>query len=205
VEEINRQEQRHYEMPTIPMGVDTQLFHPTKQTDQVRASLDASQGPLLLAVGRLSPEKGHRYLISAMPHVLKRFPTAKLAIVGYGPCVPELKAQATSLELDHAIRWLGPLRREELAPLYASADVFVSPSIRTAGGWEEALGLVFLEAMASGTVPVGSRTGGIADVIRHGENGVLAGEKDPVDLANQINWVLETTVCHSSKNPRLRG
>lgn len=191
VAEINRAEPANLQTPTIPMGVDTTLFHPALHSEQVRDSLGANEGPLLLSVGRLSPEKGHRYLLEALPHILRRFPKARLAIVGYGPCEAELKEQAEQLNLNHAIHWLGPRRGSDLAELYASADVFVSPSIRTSSGVEEALGLVFLEAMASGTVPVGSSIGGIPDAIHHGENGALAREKDPVDLAEKVCWVLE--------------
>lgn len=179
--------------PTIPMGVDTRIFHPAHAGDQLRVRCGQTTGPILLAVGRLSPEKGFDYLLEALPQVLERFPTATLAVAGYGPCEQSLKSQAQSLNVSHAVRWLGPLRRDELAPLYASADAFVSPSVQVPGGPIEALGLVFIEAMASGTVPIGTSIGGIPDVIQHGVNGLLAQEKDPHDLACQIIRVLSNS------------
>ncbi len=174
----------------VPMGVDTELFHPRRRDDAIRRSLVGDGAQMVLSVGRLSPEKGHQFLLAAMPHLLRDFPAAVLVIAGYGPCEAPLKSQAQRLGVSASVRWLGPRTPADLAPIYASADVFVAPSVRTQSGCEESLGLVTIEAMASGIAPVASRIGGIADVISEGANGLLAQEKSPSDLAQQIHRLL---------------
>ena len=81
--------------------------------------------------------------------------------------------------------------QEELPDYYCVADVVVLPSIHTRKGETEGLGVVLLEAMACGVPVVGSNVGGIPDIIKHGETGLLAAEKDPEDLADKILKLLD--------------
>ena len=149
--------------------------------------------PVVLFVGRLAEVKGVTYLIEAMKQV-----DAILAIVGEGPLRQELERQAAPL--GDKIRFLGGKTHDELATIYASADVFVAPSVKAKDGGVEGFGLVFLEAMASGLPVVASRSGGIPDLVHDGENGLLVPPAEPQALAEAINRVLlnpelKTKIC----------
>ena len=89
------------------------------------------------------------------------------------------------LEVDDHFEFLGWVPNAKLRQLYRLADVFVMPSL------VEAFGVVFLEAMASGTPVVGTRVGGIPELIRHGQDGLLAEVDQPDDLADKLLVVLE--------------
>jgi glycosyltransferase involved in cell wall biosynthesis len=148
-------------------GVDTEMFQPSLATAKMRDRLSVGHpdSPLLLYVGRVSPEKE----IENIKPVLEAIPEARLAIVGDGP-------YRASLE-DHfagtATHFVGYLQGMELASAFASADAFVFPS-RT-----ETLGLVLLEAMAAGCPVVAANSGGIPDIVTDGENGYLFDPTDP--------------------------
>ncbi len=144
-----------------PGGVDTDLFQPSRRSAAMRDRL--SQGhpdsPLLLYIGRLSAEKD----LESLRPMLDAFPSARLALVGDGPHRLELEEYFAGMNVYMA----GFLHGEELASAYASADVFIMPS-RT-----ETLGLVVLEAMASGLPVVAARAGGIPEMIEDGISGIL--------------------------------
>jgi glycosyltransferase involved in cell wall biosynthesis len=152
-------------------GVDTESFHPTLASEQMRFRLSGGrpQDPLLLYVGRLSAEKE----IDRIKPILEALPEARLALVGDGPYREELEA----LFADTKTRFVGYLAGADLASAYASADAFIFPS-RT-----ETLGLVLLEAMAAGCPVVAARSGGIPDIVSDGENGFLF---DPADEEGAI-------------------
>lgn len=138
---------------------------------------------VVLFVGRLAEKKGVEYLIEAMKLI-----DAKLVIVGKGDLENELREKA-KLQGDKII-FLGPKTHHELKEIYASADVFVAPSITAKDGDKEGFGLVFLEAMASGLPVVGSNSGGIPEIVRDGVNGFLTEEKNSVDIAEKVNLLL---------------
>ena len=148
-------------------GVDTDMFQPHLSCNKMRDRL--SQGyadaPLLLYVGRVSPEKQ----IDRIKLVLEEIPGSRLAIVGDGPAKEELEAHFTGT----ATHFVGYLHGLELAAAYASADAFLFPSAT------ETLGLVLLEAMAAGCPVVAARSGGIPDIVTDGVNGYLFEPDDP--------------------------
>jgi len=134
-------------------------------------------------VGRLSEEKGHRHLIQAMPAVLRTLPNARLVLVGYGALEGELRGRASSLGLDGAVTFAGERDSAEMLP---SFDLFVQPSLY------ESQGLALLEAMAAGVPSIATDVGGVADVVRHGETGLLVGPADPDALAGAIVRLAES-------------
>ena len=138
---------------------------------------------VVLFVGRLAEKKGVTYLIEAMKKV-----DAKLVIVGKGDLEEKLKEQARPQ--GSKIMFWGSKTHQELKEIYASADIFVAPSITARDGDKEGFGLVFLEAMASGLPVVGSNSGGIPDIVKDGYNGYLVEEKDVDGLAEKINRIL---------------
>ncbi|MBW4454106.1 MAG: glycosyltransferase family 1 protein [Nostoc indistinguendum CM1-VF10] len=142
-------------------GVDTELFHPDLASVEMRSRLSKNhpQSPLLLYVGRLSAEKE----IERIKPILEAIPEARLALVGDGPHREALQKHFAGTNT----YFVGYLMGQELGSAFASADAFIFPS-RT-----ETLGLVLLEAMASGCPVVAARSGGIPDIVTDGVNGYL--------------------------------
>jgi glycosyltransferase involved in cell wall biosynthesis len=172
----------------ISMGVDTERFRPATGPSELRRNL--GDGPVILFVGRLAEKKGVRYLLEAMPAVLTEAPDAMLVIVGDGPLRAELEAQARALSITHNVRFEGAKRPDELPAYYHAADVFAGPSIVAEGGDTESFGLVFAEAMACGCPVIASNVGGVGDIVKDGETGLLVAQKDPEALAVGICRVL---------------
>jgi len=186
-------------MPTqvIPMGVHISLFSPGKKSSSLKKKLKVS-GPMILSVGRLAEKKGLRYLISAMPSIISRFPQTKLVIIGEGPHLDRLKKLVLSLNLPNNVLFLGKIQNKVLPQYYATADVFVLPSIVTKSGDTEGLGVVLLEAMASGTPVVGSNVGGIPDVIKDKVTGLLVPQMSPAALSAAVIKLLNNKKLSSS-------
>lgn len=144
-------------------GVEADRFHPGKRDAAVREELGLRPGELALGyVGRLAPEKNLRLLLEAFRDLSRRA-AVRLVLVGDGPLRRELEAHAGP-----GATFTGYRRGEALARVYAALDLFLFPSVT------ETFGNVLLEAMASGVPVVGFRAPGPIDLIRHGENGLLA-------------------------------
>jgi glycosyltransferase involved in cell wall biosynthesis len=145
----------------------------------LRASLTkATAHPVVLMVGRLDKQKGHRYLIEAAAQV----PEAMFVLAGEGPDRAALEAQTHALGLDSRLLFLG--YREDIPDLLSCCDLFVLPSVY------EGLPLSILEAMAAGKPVIASAIGGNDEIITHGENGLLVPPADPASLAGTIRTVL---------------
>ena len=169
----------------IPMGVDLGEFSQKNKNTGLRKKFGIKK-EFILSVGRLAEKKGIKYLIMAMERVAKKFPEAKLIIVGDGPERSNLEVLAKNLGLGKNIIFAGKISNRELPEFYATADLFVGPSIVTESGDTEGLGVVFLEALASGTCVIGSNVGGIPDIIEHNKAGILVRQKDAKQLSAAI-------------------
>jgi len=139
----------------------------------------------VLFLGRLVPEKGVAYLVEAMPHLLKKRPGAKLSVVGGGPQLEELKAQAEKLGLGDAIVFHGRVPHEEVQRFFSTATLQVLPSI-----WCENSPVTIYESFISGLPMVASRIAGLPAMVREGETGLLAEPRNAVDLADKIATML---------------
>jgi glycosyltransferase involved in cell wall biosynthesis len=169
----------------ISMGVDGALFTPEKKDAAIREKYGI-QGRFLLYVGRLTEKKGVDYLIDAITKVVDQNPDSKLLIVGHGELESELKEKAEALGLQKIVCFVGGLPYEQLPPYYATADIFIGPSIQARGGDTEGFGLTFVEAAMSGCLLIGTRVGGVEDIIADGENGLLVPPADTEALAEKI-------------------
>jgi len=147
----------------VARGVDTALFDPARRSEALRAGWGVGpDDPVLLYVGRIAAEKNLDALLAAYAAARAQAPHSRLVLVGDGPARAELRASCPEAIL------AGTQRGEELATHYASADVFVFPSLT------ETYGNVTLEALASGLAVVAFDYAAAAQTIRHGDNGLLA-------------------------------
>jgi glycosyltransferase involved in cell wall biosynthesis len=158
----------------VPRGVDTDLFNPMRRSPALRAQWGASDETLvLLCVGRLAAEKNLSVVVSTFERLARVNTHAKLVLVGDGP----LKQ---SLQKNHPqVVFAGFRTGEDLAQHYASADMFLFPSLT------ETFGNVTLEAMSSALPVVAYRHAAAAELIRSGENGQLieAGDQGAFERA----------------------
>ena len=160
-------------------GVDTENFRPELRSEKMREKLFGkyqNTDSLLIYVGRLSAEKQ----IERIKPVLDNIPGACLALVGDGP----YRGQLEKIFENTKTNFIGYLSGEELASAYASGDIFLFPSST------ETLGLVLLEAMATGCPVIGANKGGIPDIINDGINGCLY---DPDEKDNGERSLIEAT------------
>ncbi len=168
----------------IPSGIDLSRFASPTMPCALRREFDIpAEAPVIGVVARLEPEKGHRYLIDAMPNILESAPDAWLAIVGEGSQTDALRDQASALGVADRVVLTG--RRDDVSALTADLTVAVLPSLR------EAQGISILEAMARRVPVVAPAVGGIPEVIINGVDGLLVPRADPVALAGAIGSLLK--------------
>ena len=159
-------------------GVDDEQFHPSRASARERMRLGGDDEFAFLHVGRLAPEKSVHVVLEAFRQLRALHPElrASLVIAGDGPAAPALKRGAPE-----GVRFLGNLDRYTVLPvLYASADAFVYSSET------ETLGLVVLEAMASGLPVIATPAGGVADNLRHERNGLAFRAGDAADMCRAM-------------------
>jgi glycosyltransferase involved in cell wall biosynthesis len=135
----------------------------------------------LLFVGRVEKVKGVEFLITAMPQIVKVFPQATLTIVGDGLDKPASVNQAKELRLERYIQFTGWIENKDLDAYYQKASIVVMPSI-----WVEAFGGVILEAMSVGRPVIGTKVGGIPEVIDDGVNGYLVEPGNADQIAEKV-------------------
>ena len=155
----------------------------TAQGSAPARSEGVPDGPFVLSLGQLDGQKGHRVLLSAWPGVLRSHPAARLVLVGDGPCRPELEAQAQALGVAPSVTFAG--FRAPSGAFVAACRLLVQPSLT------EGMPNAVLEAMAAGKPVVGSRVGGIPELVLDGETGLLVAPDDPAALAAAIVALLD--------------
>jgi glycosyltransferase involved in cell wall biosynthesis len=138
--------------------------------------------PVLLVLGRLEPQKGHRVLLQALPLVRREFPRLRLVCVGEGGERPALEAQAASLQLADTVRFVG--YRSDVEEWLALADVMVLPS------FYEGLPLAAIEALAAQRPVVASAVDGTPEVVVDGQTGLTVPAGDAPALAEAIARLL---------------
>ncbi len=168
----------------VPMGVYPSKYGKHTASAAVRKEMGDGK-PQLLYVGRFSTNKGVSDLVAAMKTILKEMAETRLALVGYGPEEETIRRAIASRGLQAEVKLLGRVSRDKIPTYMASADLLVLPSIKVEG-----LGVVLLEALASGTAVVGTDVGGIPDIIHDGETGLLCRSQDPEDLAEKCLQML---------------
>ncbi|KUN04371.1 alpha-(1-2)-phosphatidylinositol mannosyltransferase [Streptomyces yokosukanensis] len=179
-------------MVQLPPGVDEKTFHPGSGGDEVRARLGLSDRPVVVCVSRLVPRKGQDTLIRAMPRILAAEPDTVLLVVGGGPYERDLRRLARESGVAASVRFTGALPWSELPAHYGAGDVFAMPCRTRRGGLDvEGLGIVYLEASATGLPVVAGDSGGAPDAVLDGETGWVVRGGDPAAAADRIVPLLQ--------------
>ncbi|MER6556998.1 glycosyltransferase family 4 protein [Streptomyces sp. NPDC001027] len=174
-------------MAQLPPGVDEKTFHPGSGGDEVRARLGLTDRPVVVCVSRLVPRKGQDTLILAMPRILAAQPDAVLLIVGGGPYEKDLRRLARETGVAGSVRFTGSVPWSELPAHYGAGDVFAMPCRTRRGGLDvEGLGIVYLEASATGLPVVAGDSGGAPDAVLDGETGWVVRGGSPEEAAERI-------------------
>jgi phosphatidylinositol alpha-1,6-mannosyltransferase len=168
-------------MERLPPGVDVQAFTPRVDGEPVRRRHRLQDRPTVVCVSRLVPRKGQDQLIRAWPEVQRRVAGAVLLVVGRGRDLPRLRRLAVAHGVQRDVVFTGAVPWAELPAHYAAGDVFAMPCrTRRAGLDVEGLGIVYLEASATGLPVVAGDSGGAPDAVLHGETGyVVPGRSVP--------------------------
>ncbi|MEU7557770.1 glycosyltransferase family 4 protein [Streptomyces eurythermus] len=178
-------------MVQLPPGVDEKTFHPGSGGDAVRARLGLTDRPVVVCVSRLVPRKGQDTLIRAMPRILAAEPDTVLLIVGGGPYERDLRRLARETGVAGSVRFTGAVPWPELPAHYGAGDVFAMPCRTRRGGLDvEGLGIVYLEASATGLPVVAGDSGGAPDAVLDGETGWVVRGGEPAEAADRIVTLL---------------
>ncbi|MCL6465172.1 MAG: glycosyltransferase family 4 protein [candidate division WOR-3 bacterium] len=165
----------------IPNGIDVQFFRP-----DVAPVPELNNGrPKILFLGRFEPRKGLKYLLMALPEIVREIPDVQLVVVGTGLLGYAYKGYLDK-EVEKNVYWAGLIPGEARPAYYRSCDLFCSPAI----GYES-FGIVLLEAMATGRPVVASDIVGYRTVLTPGEQGFLVPPRDPHRLAQAIVKILK--------------
>jgi glycosyltransferase involved in cell wall biosynthesis len=190
---------RAEDIPVIPSGVDLGDYAGEVQdrtAEKMALGLDPGKRQVGF-VGWLLPIKGPAYLLNAMTSVWREHPDVELVFVGHGALDHALRAQASFAGCTDWVRFLG--WREDIPRIMPLFEVFVLPSLN------EGMGRVLVEAMAAGRPIVASRVGGIPDLVRHGENGLLVPPRDDGTLAESISLLLSNPALAARMGARGRA
>ena len=170
----------------MPLGIDSG-FKPGGFAKDLR---DKHKGRIILTIGRLTEQKGVQYLISALPSIIQQHPDARLVIVGDGSYKKELESMIKKHKVKDYVTFVGPVAHENIADYLSVADVFVFPSLSDSRLGTEGFGLAAVEALAVGTPTVATNIGGIVDIIKDKETGLLVSQKNSKAIAEKVNLIL---------------
>jgi glycosyltransferase involved in cell wall biosynthesis len=180
--ELNRLGLYPVKTQIIRYGVDINKFKPITKSSR--------NTPTILAVGRMVPKKGFRYLIEAMPRIIERVPKVKLLMVGDGEERKFLEGEAKSIGVYKKIDFVGTVSYLDLPRYYQMADVLVMPSIKDEKGNIDASPVSMMEAMSAGIPVVATNFAGDDGLIIDGETGYLIKNTKPNLISSAVVKVL---------------
>lgn len=174
--ELEREGVRREKVNLIANGIDVRSFRNARPT--LSEELNKHRGPLIGTVGRLIPQKGVEFFLTAARRVIDEIPDALFAIVGAGSAGPDLERMAKGLGLGDRVLFTGV--RTDMPGVYASLDIFVLPSL------DEGMPMVLLEALASGCAVIATKVGAVPNLVVSGETGILVEPGDANGLAKAM-------------------
>jgi phosphatidylinositol alpha-1,6-mannosyltransferase len=174
-------------MTRLAPGVDTGAFRPGAGGAAIRERLGLAGQPVTVCVSRLVPRKGQDTLIRAWPEVLAAVPDALLLLVGGGRYRAALERLAARTGVAGSVVFTGPVPWPELPAYYDAGDVFAMPCRTRRHGLDvEGLGIVYLEASATGLPVIGGDSGNAPDAIRAGETGYVVPGRGAAGLVDRL-------------------
>lgn len=190
---------RHYglvreRIPVLHVGVDTRLFAPRAVPKESRRTI--------IFVGRIDPNKGVDLLLDAACALAREYPDLRLRMLGRGDAatINELRSKALAAGLPELLDLTGYVSREELPDYLCRAHVFAAPSV-----YEGGPGFVYLEAMGCGLPVIACEGSGVAEVVKHGEDGILIPPQDRDALAEALHWLLSDNAMRMEMGVRARA
>lgn len=176
----------------LPPGVNTDRFRPDPASRAtLRAHYRLGQRPTVLCLSRLVPRKGQDMLIRALPAIRQRVDGAALVIAGGGPYLETLRRLAERYRVSEHVTFTGGLPAAELPAYHAMADVFAMPCrTRGAGLDVEGLGIVFLEASATGVPVIAGYSGGAPETVQHNKTGLVVDGRSVNQIADAVTEML---------------
>lgn len=176
----------------LPPGVDSDRFHPDPAARaELRRRYRLGERPTVVCLSRLVPRKGQDMLIRALPAIRRRVEGAALVIVGGGPYLETLRKLTRDCEVEDHVTFTGGVPGDELPAHHAMADVFAMPCrTRGAGMDVEGLGIVFLEASATGIPVVAGDSGGAPEAVQHNKTGLVVDGNSVEEIGEAVTELL---------------
>jgi len=171
------------DIEVIPYGIDIIKFKP-KKTGEIIEKYKLKNKKIILAVQRLHPRKRVSVLIKSFTLVNNKFKNSVLLIVGSGEDQKDLEELVTKLKIKNNVIFCGEINQTHISPYYSSADIFALHTLH------EGLGVVILEAMASGLPIITTKAGGTEDLVKNNENGFLVEINNPEEMSKKILYLL---------------
>lgn len=166
----------------IPNGISMKETI-TKKQDANKFQITNSKSQIIGTIGNLNYQKGHTYLIDAMPEILRKYPLVTLEIIGEGEDRSALEDQIRKLKLEKQVTLLG--HKNIVSKYLKHWSVFVLSSVA------ETFGIVVLEAMQAGVPIVATKVGGVPDMITNEKNGILIPSQSSKAIAEAVIDLLE--------------
>jgi phosphatidylinositol alpha-1,6-mannosyltransferase len=176
----------------LPPGVDTDRFRPDPAgRAELRDRYRLGGRPTVVCVSRLVPRKGQDVLIKALPSIRRRADGAALVIVGGGPYLETLRTLARDCGVADHVTFTGGVPGDELPAHHALADLFAMPCRTRGGGMDvEGLGIVFLEASATGVPVIAGESGGAPEAVQHNKTGLVVDGRSVDKVADAVTELL---------------
>jgi len=176
----------------LPPGVDTDRFRPDPAgRAELRDRYRLGGRPTVVCVSRLVPRKGQDVLIKALPSIRRRADGAALVIVGGGPYLETLRTLAQDRGVADHVTFTGGVPGDELPAHHALADLFAMPCRTRGGGMDvEGLGIVFLEASATGVPVIAGESGGAPEAVQHNKTGLVVDGRSVDKVADAVTELL---------------
>lgn len=170
----------------IPQGITTKDFVFTANPKPTNAPIE------LLSVGRFHPDKGHKYVLQALPDLIKQGYNLHYTLVGSGPDRGQLEQMVVELGLQNLVSFHTSISEQKLKAIYTQAHIFIFPSLKAIDGFhEETQGVAIQEAQASGLIVIAAKSGGIPECVEDGKSAFLVEDRNSSAIADKIRWIID--------------
>jgi glycosyltransferase involved in cell wall biosynthesis len=170
----------------IPQGIVTRDFAFSAKPCPSDSAIE------LLTVGRFHKDKGHIYVLQALPALLEQGYNLRYTMVGAGPEREQLERVVDQLNLRAIVSFHTGLSEERLKAIYSAAHIFILPSLKAQDGFhEETQGVAIQEAQASGLIVIATKTGGIPECVDDGTSAFLVEDRNAAAIGEKIKWIID--------------